>query len=347
VLKIDEDISYVLNLNTGTKTRYADFLNTDQSEGDELEFYICVSKTGVPIPDDYVLELRTNMNKPRDWKFGDEIYHSSSVVVWQSKAEHVYPIPSPIILTGTVPEPIRQVKEPGFEKYNIDGIGKDEVYVELTVGTSRDGVTLATVQQKLSPSMVFYSMDIGIRDAERAINDNLGSARAKIGDSDLERDIKLLYEGGHPGWASILSKDYKAVSAMVGVPSTTQPSPAVSADTSTLSMSVGETKDITFTVCNNGGESDTDSYLSVSVSSGLQIEEWSSSSSDMIFKYYSVGSEILNSEGDTITSEYELLDAYEAYSAGKTNTVTIKVKAIESDSQWIKYRTAFDTVESG
>ena len=99
--------------------------------------------------------------------------------------------------------------------------------------------------------------------------------------------------------------------------STTQtelPSPSVSADTSSLSMSVGETKDITFTVSNKGGESDTDSYLSVSVSSGLQIEEWSSSSSDMIFVHSPVGSEIVNSVGEKIISEYELLDAYEAYS---------------------------------
>jgi hypothetical protein len=346
VLKIDEHRSYVWT-EEGEKISYADFLNSDQFEGDELEFHIYMIKTGVPIPDDYVLELRTNLDKPRDWKFADDIYHSSSVVVWKGKAEHEYPFPSPIILTGVVPEPIKQVKEPGFEKYNIEGIGKGEVYVELTVGTSRDGATLETIQQKLSPSMVFYSTDRGIQDAVRAINDNLRLARAKIGETDLERDIKLLYEGGHPGWASILSKDYKVLSAMVGAHSTSYPSPAVSADTSSLSMSVGGTKDITFTVSNNGGESDRDSYLSVSVSAGLQIEEWSSSSSDMNFKYSSVGSEIVNSVGEKIISKYELLDAYEAYSAEETNTISIKVKAIASGSQWIKYRTAFDTVGSG
>jgi hypothetical protein len=195
--------------------------------------------------------------------------------------------------------------------------------------------------------MAFYSTDRCIQAAERAISDNLRSARAKIGDTDLERDIRSLYEGGHPGWASILSKDYKALSAMVGTLSTTYPSPAVSADTSSLSMSVGGTKDITFTVSNNGGESDADSYLSVSVSTGLQIEEWSSSSSDMYFKYRSVGSEIVNSVGEKIISEYELLDAYEAYTAEETNTISIKVKAIASGLQWIKYRTAFDAVDSG
>ena len=55
----------------------------------------------------------------------------------------------------------------------------------------------------------------------------------------------------------------------------------------------------------------------------------------------------MSSTGNAITSEYELLDAYEAYSAGETNTITIRVKATESGSQWIKYRTAFDTLDSG
>ena len=209
VLRLDEHRSYVWT-ETGEKIPYVDFLNTDQFEGDVLEFRIYVSKTGVPIPDNYVLELRTNMDKLRVWKFGDDIYyHSASVIVWQGKNEHAYPFPSPIILTGVVPEPIRQVKEPGFEKYNIEGIGKDEVYVELTVGTSRDGATLETIQQKLSPSMKFFSTDEGIKAAKREIEKNLEEARGKIGRTDLEEDIWGLYEKGHPGWASKLSAHYK------------------------------------------------------------------------------------------------------------------------------------------
>jgi hypothetical protein len=208
VLKIDERRSYVWT-EEGDKIPYAEFLNTDQYDGVELEFRIYVSKTGDPIPDNYVLELRTNMDKPRDWKFGDDIYHSASAVVWKGKDEHDYQFPSPIILTGVVPEPIRQVKEPGFEKYNIEGIGKDEVYVELTVGTSRDGAVLETIQQKLSPSMKFFSTNKGIEVAKREIEKNLEEARGKIGRTDLEEDIWGLYEEGHPGWASKLSAHYK------------------------------------------------------------------------------------------------------------------------------------------
>jgi hypothetical protein len=220
VLKVDEGRSYVTNLATGEERRtYAEFLHSEQFEGDELEFRIYIDKTGVPIPDNYVFEMRTNLEKPRDWKFGDDISHTASKIVWQGKDEHAYPFPSPIVLTGVVPEPVRQVKEPGFEKYNIEGIGKNEVYVELTVGTSRDGATLETIQQKLSPSMVFYSTDRGIQDAERAINDSLGAARAKVGETTrMEEDIKGLYEGGHPGWAAKLAEDYKALASTIEAP---------------------------------------------------------------------------------------------------------------------------------
>lgn len=220
VLKIDEQRSYVTNLVTGEdRMTYAEFLHSDQFDGDELEFHIYVDKTGVPIPDNYVLELRTNLDKPRDWKFGDDIYHSASEIVWQGKDEHAYPFPSPIILTGVVPEPIKQVKEPGFEKYNIEGIGKDKVFVELTVGTSRSGDSLETIQQKLSPSMVFYSTDRGIQEAERKINDSLVAANAKVGETTkMEQDIQRLYDGGHPGWASKLAEDYKELAATIEAP---------------------------------------------------------------------------------------------------------------------------------
>ena len=49
VLKLDEDTSYVLNLETGSKQTYVDFLDSKQFEGDRLEFNIYVGKTGNPI----------------------------------------------------------------------------------------------------------------------------------------------------------------------------------------------------------------------------------------------------------------------------------------------------------
>jgi len=211
VLRLDEGNSYVLNLETGSKLSYAELLrpeNNKQFEGDRLEFNIYVSKTGNPILDDYVLELRTNMDNP-EWKFGDNFSRSANWIVWKGKEEHERMVPK-VVLSGDVPKPIRKVKEPGFESYDIYGIGEGEVYVELTVGTTRDGKTLERIIQKLEPSMEFLSTNEGIQDAESMIKKNLEEARGMIGkETDLEKDIWKLYEEGHPGWASMLSEHYK------------------------------------------------------------------------------------------------------------------------------------------
>jgi len=219
VLRLDEDKSYVLNLETGSKLSYADFLrpeNSKQFEGDRLEFNIYVSKTGNPILDDYVLELRTNMDDP-EWKFGDYISHKASDIVWKGKEEHELMVPK-VILSGEVPKPIKKVKEPGFEAYDIYGIGEGEVYVELTVGTTKDGATLETIIQPLEPTIKFFSTNEEIQDAEDKIDNNLEEARGKIGPTGLEEEIRKLYEEGHPGWASELSEHYKELSVAAEPP---------------------------------------------------------------------------------------------------------------------------------
>jgi len=217
VLRLDEDKSYVLNLETGSKQTYEEFLNTDQFEGTRLEFNIYVSKIEkVHIPDEYVLKLETNMENP-EWKFGDDIYHSAEVIVWKGKETHERMVPK-VILSGEVPKPIRKVKEPEFEAYDIDGIGKGEVYVKLTVGETKDGATLETIRQRLEPTMEFLSTNEGIQDAKSKIDENLEEARGKIGPTELEEDIRKLYEEGHPGWASMLSEHYKKLSVAAEPP---------------------------------------------------------------------------------------------------------------------------------
>jgi hypothetical protein len=203
VLKLDEGTSYVLNLETGSKQTYVGFLSSKQFEGDRLEFNIYVSKTGNPILDDYVLELRTNLDNP-EWKFGDEIYHAANVLVWKGKDAH------DALVTN--------IKEPGFEAYDIRGIGEIGVYVELTVGTTKDGATLATIIQKLEPSMAFDSTTEKIQEAQSEIAQNLDEARGKLGETDLEEDIRRLGEEGHPGWASQLSAHYKTLSVQAEPP---------------------------------------------------------------------------------------------------------------------------------
>jgi len=225
VLRLDEDKSYVLNLETGSKMSYTKFLEQFEGdrrkinifEGDRLEFNIYVSKIEkIHIPDDYVLKLETNLENP-EWKFGDDIYHSAEVIVWKGKEEHERMVPK-VILSGEVPKPIRKVKEPRFEAYDIYGIGEAEVYVRLIVGETKDGATLETIRKKLEPTMEFFSTSEEIQDAESEIDKNLEEARGKIGGTDLEEDIRKLYEEGHPGWASMLSEHYKKLSVAAEPP---------------------------------------------------------------------------------------------------------------------------------
>lgn len=215
VLRISEEDSYVNNLDPerASKLTYKEFLNSKQFEGDRLEFYIYVSKTGNPILADYVLELRTNLEDPV-WKFGDTFSHSANWIVWEEE-EHEGMFPSPIILSGDVPKPIRLVKEPGFE-YDLKGISKGVVEVTLTVGRMK--AENITYIQELTPIMKFFSTSEGIQDAESKIEENLEEARSKIGPTGLEEEIRKLYEEGHPGWASELSEHYKELSVAAEPP---------------------------------------------------------------------------------------------------------------------------------
>ena len=112
-------------------------------------------------------------------------------------------------------------------------------------------------------------------------------------------------------------------------------------------ISKGESKEIYFTITNIGKASDVESYFSVSVSPGLEIESYRSSSSDMNFKLSSSGSLIYDVNDNQIKSTYELLDAWKAYGPMETQTITIVIKATTSRNQWIKYRAAFDTTDVG
>ncbi|MFZ2070121.1 MAG: hypothetical protein WAV32_00640 [Halobacteriota archaeon] len=220
VLKLNEGQSYVRNLEPSRVARisYDAFLNSNQFEGDTLEFHIFVDKVEkAPILDDYVLKLETNLENP-EWKFGDDLYHSAEVIVWEGEEAHTRMVPE-IILSGEVPAPIITIKEPGFN-YDIDGIGQDKVYVKLTVGTvkEKEGATLKTIIQKLEPTMTFFSTNEGIQSAKSEMDENLEVAKGKIGETELGKDIEELYKNGHPGWASKLSTDYKALSVVAEPP---------------------------------------------------------------------------------------------------------------------------------
>jgi hypothetical protein len=216
VLTIDEEKSYVIDMYTGGKIPYAEFIGSEQLEGHDLEFHIAIDKTEKPISDEYVLELRTNLKDP-EWQYGDDVYTSATVITWEGEAEHAL-TPPMIILAGTVPQAVTQVRDPGFKFVDLTGIGKEKVYVTLTIGTTADGSTLKRVVQKLVPSMEFYATSEALINAGVKLEANLESARETISENQLEEDIRLLYEEGHPGWALVLSEDYKELSEDIAPP---------------------------------------------------------------------------------------------------------------------------------
>lgn len=118
-------------------------------------------------------------------------------------------------------------------------------------------------------------------------------------------------------------------------------------ENSYFEISKGESKEICFAITNIGKASDMESYFSVSVSPGLEIESYRSSSADMNFKLSYSGSRIYDVNNNKIKSTYELLDGWKAYGPMETQTITIVVKATSSGSHWIKYRAAFDTTDAG
>ena len=216
VLRINEDRSHVIDMYTGGKIPYSEFIDTEQLEGHDLEFHIVIDKTGNPVPDDYVLELRTNLEDP-EWRYGDAIHTSATAIVWEGADAHLYAPPT-VILSGTVPKAITNVKDPGFESIDLVGIGKETVYVTLTVGTSGTGATLKKVIEKLIPTMEFFSTSKDLIDAGEELEENLGDAREIIGEEDIEDSLKSLYEEGHPGWALLLSEDYKRLADNIAPP---------------------------------------------------------------------------------------------------------------------------------
>ncbi|MCW3129669.1 MAG: PGF-CTERM sorting domain-containing protein [Methanophagales archaeon] len=170
VLRIDKRNSYVLNLETGSKLTYEEFLHSDQFEGDKLEFNISLSKSiwaGLWDRDEdrvsklnmertyfypsgmffgvdygYGLELSTNLGHPK-WKFGDFASYGQEVIV---RGLQDYERVPRVILFGTVP---KQILTP-------------EVHVTLTVGPQDQYGDWRGSIHKLEPVMEFSSISKSI-----------------------------------------------------------------------------------------------------------------------------------------------------------------------------------------
>ena len=127
------------------------------------------------------------------------------------------------------------------------------------------------------------------------------------------------------------------------------PSPTVSANYSSVTLGVGETKDITFTLSNEGGISDY-SYLDINFSDGANLDGLdvvsmvSKSSIWQTVKRHPDGDPIwqkTDTTKGTLTSHTLNYEAYKEasdWSGGASGSVTLRVKALKSGMWYIKYR---------
>ena len=125
----------------------------------------------------------------------------------------------------------------------------------------------------------------------------------------------------------------------------THPMPSIMSDASTLTMSPCTQSTITFTAGNSGGRTSTDmGYVSISVSSGLEIVGWASSNPDMNSCLTTAGNTGWHKDGNQIVLTHDLFDTWKTYDSEETNIVQITVQAKPSigNDEWIKYRATFD-----
>lgn len=123
------------------------------------------------------------------------------------------------------------------------------------------------------------------------------------------------------------------------------PVPDVSTSVSSVQINVNSRFSIEFEVADIGGPSSTDSYLSISISHGLDVVSWSSTPSlpDLAFNVYEIGDLVWNNQYEQIPAEYVLLDIHgHPFESDESITVTVvfEGRLSQSSDEWIKYRAA-------
>ena len=121
------------------------------------------------------------------------------------------------------------------------------------------------------------------------------------------------------------------------------PVPQILASPPSVQVNVDSQFSIDFEVSNLGDPSSTDSYLSISISHGLEILSWSSTPSlpDLSFYKYGIGDLIWNNQFEQIPAEYVLLDVTgHPFDAGESVIVTVvfRSQSYQSLEEWIEFR---------
>ncbi len=236
-LEINELESYAVDVTVGKRYEWAQLEEGVKLEtGHKIEFYFTIDCriTPVLIPEDYVLELSTDMDRAV-WQYElRESVQTSKAYVWNAEEEHEW-ARFHVQLTGFVPKTIDKIKEPGFQKpqveedYILDGIKEKTCYVKLAVyksylkgtdlgdfdSTIAEISYLATNQRinQLSTEMnKNLSTDLLEKDWNKKYVDHLeeaGTALSSI--EDMAGEIESLSREGHPGWALELSKSFQSM----------------------------------------------------------------------------------------------------------------------------------------
>jgi len=132
-----------------------------------------------------------------------------------------------------------------------------------------------------------------------------------------------------------------------------QPSVRLGAhEDNSVELRLHEEQEVVFNVSNRGAPSSQDSYLTITLSPGLQIRDYSSNANDMTFGLNKPGDGvgIHARDGSLIPDEeqtHTILDAYKAYQRDETCEVRVTLKAATPGDLWLTYRATFDDYNPG
>ncbi|ODS40983.1 MAG: hypothetical protein A7315_02235 [Candidatus Altiarchaeales archaeon WOR_SM1_79] len=177
-------------------------------EGHTIMVYAHVKKVVSTVPDDYVLELESDLDNARYMLYyeRDEKSCRSKIYVWDNDFDHRRH-EFGIHLIGQVPKPTVLAKDPNFDDYS-EGSGPgegDTAAIKLAIFAFRDadGDLGPKEQEVIGHEMAFKATNPTIEKYLKEIEKNCKEIPCG--------NIKKLAENGHVGWALEISRELKDV----------------------------------------------------------------------------------------------------------------------------------------
>jgi hypothetical protein len=239
-LEINKYESYAVDVTTGKRYEWSQLEEGVKLEtGHKIEFYFTIDRriTAVLIPDNYVLELGTDMDRAV-WQYElRESVQGSKAYVWHAKEEHEWSRFT-VQLTAYVPKTIDKTKEPGFQRpqveedYVLDGIKEKTCCVKLAVYKSfkegRPGdldsivteISYVATNERIGQFASEIDENLSLIRLEKELSEKYPhhkeSADAVLSSSGgLADEIQSLSKDGHPGWALELSQKFESMTENV------------------------------------------------------------------------------------------------------------------------------------